>query len=101
MTASNTDSLDSDNSTVRSELGGGIIPPGRDPRCRRIVDFATNQGGSATLRDLAIESGWPRSEIEGYVRRLLMAGYVHLINHNEDMIVLVTASGEKLAEEGL
>ncbi|SEH60965.1 hypothetical protein SAMN05192561_11258 [Halopenitus malekzadehii] len=97
MTAHEPNRSRSDNSVLQTET----LAPSRDPRTRRIIDYVVNNpGSSATLRDIAVETGEPLRDITAQLDRLEKAGYVELLDKSGCCIVLPTFEGEQLVQEG-
>jgi len=101
MTAHDTNRVKSDNSTSpaagRPGFDGGAITPTRDPRLRRIAEYATNRNASITRNDVAALAGWTLTETDEHIERLEAANLAQLIQSGNTRIVLLTERGEQLA----
>ena len=95
MTANNTNSVGSENSVSPIEDRAKFLA--RDPALKRIVEHATETGGSTTRRDLAAKTGWSVSEIDTHLERLVEGEFVELIGEAGYGIVVLTHRGERLA----
>lgn len=102
MTAPDTTRSRSDNS-VRHTDGDGesAQTPECDPRLGRIVRYANETSGSTTCKDIAIKSGWDLQTVNQLLAQLDNANFVHLIEDEDCCIVLLTLTGESLAQGGL
>ena len=96
MTASEPNGSRSENSVSRP-LPRDRLSLTRDPRTRRIVQYADNQNGATSIRDIAAAAGWTLQETRTHVERLERANFVQLLGEDGDGIVLLTVRGENVA----
>ena len=102
MTAPETTRSWSDNSVRHPRKDGeSTQTPECDPRLRRIVQHVSDTGGSTTRKDIAIRSGWELQTVNQLLTVLENHNFVHLIKDEDCCIVLLTLTGEYLAQEGL
>jgi len=95
MTAHNPDGSQSEN--VVSRLARGDRSLTRDPRTRRIVEYAHNHNGSTTSRTIAARTGWSIEETESHLQRLERENLIQLLGERDARIILLTLRGERLA----
>lgn len=102
MTAPDTTRSRSHNS-IRHPEGNGesVKAPECDPRLRRIVRYASDTSGSTTRKAIAIRSSWELRTVNQLLNVLENHNFVHLIKDEDCCIVLLTLTGEYLAQEGL
>jgi len=96
MTASESNRSKSENSVSRP-ISRDRVTLTRDPRTRRIVEYAHDKGGATTSRDLAAAAGWTLDETETHLQRLEAENFVQLLCERDARIVLLTKDGEALA----
>jgi hypothetical protein len=102
MTAIDSTRSRSDNSVRHPEGSGESAPtPECDPRLRRIVQYASDNGGSTTRRDIAVRSDWEIQTVNQLLASLEKYNFVHLIEDEVRGIVSLTLRGEYLTQEGL
>lgn len=101
MTAPDTTRSRSDNSVRHPDDDGASgLAPGRDPRLRRIVHYASDSG-STTRKDITIKSGWEHQTVNQLLAQLTDDNLVHPIKDEDCCIVLLTLKGEHFAQEVL
>lgn len=98
MTASQSDTVRSDNSVSRNDREAGAVASENDPRTHRIVQYPEQQEEPITRNEIAAKTGWLLEDVDDYLEWFRKGNYVQLLEEHRTTVVLLTSRGEALAE---